>query len=296
MSCASSSKMAALQALTLTFLDPRVEKAYCARNFRNAYGLHVTYTLSLIFMFIVGAMDETFRVASWTLGPGFVAALAIRVVLHHQKDEEWAQSIGVKVMCVVDAIIWFASAWIFRGFVGRINAPVLIYGMYCIAMVLYPIILMFRTFTHVQRSIMVLIAVAATTASPVWIEGLTQIEFVSTNLSALLTGAVFAYFMERLERENELISSSNLRAALATAMADSRLNHLMKNKIVVIDHRLDLAREHLAPALAKSSEQLALCDHAEVDHLLQDAQTSMQTGHRHMCVTRRCAVTRPDTP
>ena len=119
----------------LRFDDPELECSYSAANFRAAYALHLSYTLSLLLMFVAGSFDGTFCIASYTLGPGFLAMLLIRVRLHQMEDERWAQSVGTWLMCFVDSLIWAASACVFRGFQGYFDASVLIYGMYCIAMV-----------------------------------------------------------------------------------------------------------------------------------------------------------------
>ena len=160
---------------SLAFSDSDAERNWVAEQFRGAYILHLLYSSSLLIMFAAGALldAEGFRFASLTLGPCFAGVIVIRVGLHHSADECWAQRVGTRLMCAVDASIWVMSAWVFHQ--RPIRAPVLILGMYSIAMVLYPIILMIRTFSHAQRSAVVAIAVAATTASPVWVEGMTQV-------------------------------------------------------------------------------------------------------------------------
>ena len=56
-----------------------------------------------------------------------------------------------------------------------------------------------------------------------------QAEFIGTNLSALVTGTLFAYFMEKLKRECELMHRAALKSARETQAADSMLNHVLKN-------------------------------------------------------------------
>ena len=74
-----------MDAFTLEFHDVDKERAYKAQQFRGAFGLHVSYSIALLIMFAIGALDSTFRVALMTLAPGFVAVLIIRLLLHYSK-------------------------------------------------------------------------------------------------------------------------------------------------------------------------------------------------------------------
>ena len=154
-----------------------------------------------------------------------------------------------------------------------IGRPVLIYGMYCVAMVLYPFILQAKSFSNVQRTMVVLFAMLATTASPVWVEHLSQREFDFVNITALCIGTMFAYFTERLKRENELMHVKTIAAAKQTAAADSRLNHVLKNKIIVIDSRLEQARNLMM--MGGSHQPSEAPEGAEA--LLLEAQKTMQS-------------------
>ena len=154
----------------------------------------------------------------------------------------------------------------------RIGRPVLIYGMYCVAMVLYPFILQAKSFSNVQRTTVVSFAMLATTASPVWVEHLSQRDFNLANIMALFIGTMFAYFTERLKRENELMHAKAIAAAKQTAAADSRLNHVLKNKIIVIDSRLEQARSLMMGGSSQPSEAPV-----EAEALLLEAQKTMQS-------------------
>jgi len=259
---------------SLAFSDSDAERNWVAEQFRGAYILHLLYSSSLLIMFAAGALldAEGFRFASLTLGPCFAGVIVIRVGLHHSADECWAQRVGTRLMCAVDASIWVMSAWVFHQ--RPIRAPVLILGMYSIAMVLYPIILMIRTFSHAQRSAVVAIAVAATTASPVWVEGMTQVEFIATNLSALLTGTCFAYLLEKLKRENEQMHVADLNKSRESAAADSHLNHVLKNKIILIDHWIELTRKDIARRSPSGAAPAAA--EGTADRMLADAQQVLQ--------------------
>ena len=85
-------------------LSHKEERELAAIQFRRAYSLHLTYTGALLLTFLCGAFDPTFRVASYVLGPGFVAVLAIRVALHYQADMHWAQSVGTWLLCCAECV------------------------------------------------------------------------------------------------------------------------------------------------------------------------------------------------
>ena len=182
---------------SLRFTDLCMENTYCAELFRQAYPLHVSYTVSLICMFLVGIWEETFAVASITLAPGFLIILCIRVHLHQQEDTLWAQQFGTWFMSCGDSCIWLTSAAIFRSY--DITGSVFVLGLYSISIVMYPIILMMRTHTHFQRMSIVAIAIASIAATPSWVQALTQMQFFILNASALVSGTVVAFFMERCE-------------------------------------------------------------------------------------------------
>ena len=279
-----------MDSLTLAFHDEALEQSYLERTFRAAYYLQISYTLSLLSMFLLGTLIPSFAIASWFLGPGFFFILVARIWLHRSPDYGWACRCGRIMFMVADASIWVTSAIIFQRF--ELQATPLLYSWYCVAMVLYPIILMVRTLDFMSRSILLLIAMGSTAATPCWMPTLSQVEFVITNFSTLCTGALFAYFMERLKRENELMHVAQMTSARTTTTADSRLNHVLKNLFVVIDHHLDLARTELevptsacaapcpapadAPRLGLDLPAPDLSRQAAAE-LLLSAQTSLQS-------------------
>ena len=216
-----------MNSLTLAFQDAGLEDRYLERSFRAAYYLQISYTCSLLSMFIVGAFTPTFAIASWILGPGFFFILVMRLWLHRCPDYGYAARVGRVIFLVADASIWVTSAVLFRRF--ELQATALLYSWYCVAMMMYPIMLTVRTLDFRSRSILLLIAIATTSVTPCWMPTLSQLEFVITNVGTLLTGALFAYFMERLKRENELMHVARAIFARTTTTADSRLNHVLKN-------------------------------------------------------------------
>jgi len=139
-----------------------------------------------------------------------------------------------------------------------------------------------RTFSHTQRTAVVVLAGLATIATPAWIGSLSQCEFVGINLSALGLGTLFAYFIERLKRENELIHYIAIQVALETSIADSRLNHVLKNKVVLMDHWLSLVRSGLevdrvdAAVGEGSGHQEKQAEVSKWKELLIEVQASLQ--------------------
>jgi two-component sensor histidine kinase len=217
-----------------------------------------------------GTFEPAFFGPSCVLGLGFFAVLVIRIWLHLQDDKIWAQAVGGAVLSLTDATIWLMSVWLFRSL--SPTASVLIYGFYCVAIVMYPTVLMLRSLDFRSRAVLLLVAVASTAATPVWVASLSQTEFLVTNVASLSIGAFFAESLSASRRELEFMRHKEVNAARSTAAADSKLNHVVKNRFLVIKHRIDQARTELNIGGLRSVDQMRTW--------LEEADTALQT-----CVT-----------
>lgn len=151
--------------VTLRFFDAELESAYAAKQFRAAFPLHVAYTISLLCMFSFGLLVETFQVMSCYMIPPFLIILAIRIWVHGLPDTRWSKRVGEVALMLADTCIWVASAWAFN--VIDVEATVLLFCLYCLAMLTYPIVLSSRAMDHTLRTLLLLVAVAATALTPV---------------------------------------------------------------------------------------------------------------------------------
>ena len=105
---------------------------------------------------------------------------------------------------------------------------------------------------------------------------MTQGEFFAINLVSLTAGTTFAYLIEKLKRENELMNHSAMTTADRTAQADSRLNHVLKNRFLVVDHCLAMTIR----GLDAQSNVSGAASSSEVTALLVSAQESLHSCTR----------------
>lgn len=224
------------------------EREYRSIRFRSAYFLHLGYYCVLFVFFAIGLLDDAFRFVSICLAPLFLALTMARVALHGWEDHTRAQELGSLMTIVCDSTIWAVAMLIFRS--TQIKATLLVFVIYIMSIVIYPIVLTMRALSFRQISCLLSVAMATVAGSPSWVEPLSWAEQLGLNGAAFALGGAVASMLAAAQSAAERERSARLYEAHAKLKADSALNHMLKNKFASSQFLLTLALERLEEAEA----------------------------------------------
>lgn len=229
---------------SLRFESTREEQDFVTREFRRAYKLHLTMLVIFLVIFTLRLMTVDWRLSlALPMIICLLIAMAARMWLHRIPDRVLARQYGVNGSCFVISIFWFfytSRVDVDLDCRQRRDCSQLLPVISTLGLLLVQLISYLVTISIPGRLMLTMVGLlASANATP---NGqMTVAQHWIMCVLALSTGFVIAYSIERMERLSFGDRRWRLKAAATARAADSRLNHLLKNKVVQVRFLVELA-------------------------------------------------------